>query len=539
MQVLPGPGRLGQPVGVDLADRDHHLALVVVDRVAVDVDVGEVVVLGDGLEVADARPQHLGVPQPDVVDRRLVGPEILLGEVVLGRELLGVDGVQVERLAGGVDVAGDVVPLAGQLLGLDPEPLEHRRDDAAHDQRHPGQQHDADQGDEQPAPPRPPEEHHGADQGDPEQHLEGWQLGLDVGVGGPGDHPAGREQQLVLVQPVAPGLEGDDEAEQHAQVRLGLGGDAVGLGLGADPAEHVVAGRDQQGGQDQGGEQPAEHRPLERQLEHVEADVAAEQGVALTEGDAVAPEQEGLPEAGRLKADDQPQEGGDAKAQGPQIRREDGPGPLDLGAGDHREPVARGQPLDHPQVDPDDGRRPQPGQHADDGLGPEHAPEQARLVDLPEPQEVGVEARDAADRGQGEERQQKDGQRPATGRTAGCDHVNGPFCGRRERRLRCLRSDPSTGVPAGRVGLKATLPVPIGGGHAPATSKAPPLLAAGPVRPVPRRGRRPAPGANPDRSRGWLREDRSPPWSVASSRARWRRPWGRAGSAGRRRPSTP
>ena len=215
---------------------------------------------------------------------------------------------------------------------------------------------------------------------------------------------------------------------------LGLGGDAVGLGLGADPAEHVVAGRDQQGGQDQGGEQPAEHRPLERQLEHVEADVAAEQGVALAEGDPVAPEQEGLPEAGRLQPDDQPEEGGDAEAQRPQVRGEDGPGPLDLGAGDHGEPVARGQPLDHPEVDPDDGRGPQPGQQPDEGLGPEHAPEQARLVDLPEPQEVGVEARDAADRGQGEERQQQDGQRPATGGTAGCDHVIGPFYGRRERR---------------------------------------------------------------------------------------------------------
>ena len=434
VQVLPGPGRLGQPVGVDLADRDHHLAVVLADLVAVDVDVGEVVVLGDGLEVADARAQHLGVPQADVVERRPVGLEGRRGEVVGGRELLDRHPAQVERLVGGVDVLLDVGPLAGQLLGLDPEPLEHRRDDAAHDQRHPGQQHDADRGDEQPAPPRPHEERRPADQGDPEQHLEGWQLGLDVGVGGAGDHPAGREQQLVLVQPVAPGLEGDDQAEEHAQVRLGLGGDAVGLGLGADPPKDVVTGRDQQGGQDQGGEQPAEHRPLERQLEDVEADVAVEQGVALVEGDPVAPQEEGLPEAGRLQADDQPEEGGDAEAQRPQVRGEDGPRPLHLRAGDHGEPVARGQPLDHPQVDPDDGRGPQPGQQADDGLGPKHAPEQARLVDLLEPQQVGVEARDAADRGQGEERQQQDGQRPATGRTAGCDHVIGPFYGRSERR---------------------------------------------------------------------------------------------------------
>src|SRR4029453_17893125 len=188
----------------------------------------------------------------------------------------------------------------------------------ARGQGSPGQQQDADQGDEQPAPPRPPEEHDGADQGDPEQELEGRQLGLDVGVGGAADHPTGREQQLVLVHPVAPGLEGNDQAEQHAQVRLGLGGDPVGLGLGADATEHVVAGRDQQGGQDQGGEQPAEHGPLERQLEHVEADVAVEQGVALAERDPVAPQQVGLPQARGLEPDDQPEEGGDAEAQRPQ-----------------------------------------------------------------------------------------------------------------------------------------------------------------------------------------------------------------------------
>jgi hypothetical protein len=78
---------------------------------------------------------------------------------------------------------------------------------------------------------------------------------------------------------------------------LGLGGDAVGLGLGADAAEHVVAGSDQDGGQHQGGEQPAEHRPQERQLEDVEADVAPELRVALAERDAVAPQQESLPPA--------------------------------------------------------------------------------------------------------------------------------------------------------------------------------------------------------------------------------------------------
>jgi hypothetical protein len=123
-------------------------------------------------------------------------------------------------------------------------------------------------------------------------------------------------------------------------VGLGLGGDPVAAGLGADPAEQVVAGRRQQGGQDQGAEQPAEHRPLEGQLEDVEADVATELGVGGVERHRVAPQQEALPQAGGLQAGHQPEEGGHADAQGPQVRAEDGAVTVDLGAPDHGQAVA-------------------------------------------------------------------------------------------------------------------------------------------------------------------------------------------------------
>jgi hypothetical protein len=123
------------------------------------------------------------------------------------------------------------------------------------------------------------------------------------------------------------------------------------------------------------------------------------------------------------RPDDQAEEGGDADAQRPQVGGEHGACPLDLGSGDHREAVAGREPLHHPQVDADDQGGAQAGEQADDRLGAERAPEQVGLVDLPEPEQVGVEAGEAADGDQDEEGQQQDGQRPAAGRTAGCDHV--------------------------------------------------------------------------------------------------------------------
>ncbi len=222
-----------------------------------------------------------------------------------------------------------------------------------------------------------------------------------------------------------------------AQVGLGLGGDAVGLGLGADPAEDVVAGRDQDGGQDQGGEQLAEHRPLERQLEHVEADVAVEQGVSAgRRGTRLRHSRNVCQRPDACSPTTSPRKAAMPRRSAAAGRGEHGPGPLHLGAGDHGQAVAGGQPLDHPQVDPDDGRRPQPGQQADERPWSAACPRTGGLVDLPEPQQVGVEARHAADRAPGRGT-------PAAGRPASSDEEDGglrprdgPFYGRRDEALR-------------------------------------------------------------------------------------------------------
>jgi hypothetical protein len=73
VEVLPGLGGPVEVARVGLAGRDHHLPRRALDRVAVDVDVAELVVLPDRLQVLDADLEDAWFPQADVADRDLVG----------------------------------------------------------------------------------------------------------------------------------------------------------------------------------------------------------------------------------------------------------------------------------------------------------------------------------------------------------------------------------------------------------------------------------------------------------------------------------
>ena len=74
MLVDPGLRALGQQRGVELARREHHLRVLPLDLVAIDVDVAKVVVEADFLELPIGRDQRARVPHPDVIDsRRVIG----------------------------------------------------------------------------------------------------------------------------------------------------------------------------------------------------------------------------------------------------------------------------------------------------------------------------------------------------------------------------------------------------------------------------------------------------------------------------------
>ena len=73
------------PVERHLAPGQHHLALLAIDEVAVDVHVHEVVVLADRLELVQRRAQRSVVPQAGVGEGVRIVDERLRGQDVGGR----------------------------------------------------------------------------------------------------------------------------------------------------------------------------------------------------------------------------------------------------------------------------------------------------------------------------------------------------------------------------------------------------------------------------------------------------------------------
>ena len=89
--------------------------------------------------------QRLRVPEPDVVDGRLVGLERLSGEALLGRERLDGHVVQVIRLPRRRDAPLDIGALQLQFVGLDDQALNHRGEHLAEHESAPEDQPDRSQ----------------------------------------------------------------------------------------------------------------------------------------------------------------------------------------------------------------------------------------------------------------------------------------------------------------------------------------------------------------------------------------------------------
>ncbi len=141
--VDPVAAALGQLLDVQLARRQHHLAQGAVEVVAVDVDVGKVVVGADLLLLAQGVLQGVPVPQADVLQRGLIVGGVGGIDRGLGGKLTLLELVEPVCLLGELDVVGDVGGLAHQLVGLDDEvadvPAHHaHREIAEHGWNHGG-----------------------------------------------------------------------------------------------------------------------------------------------------------------------------------------------------------------------------------------------------------------------------------------------------------------------------------------------------------------------------------------------------------------
>ncbi len=341
------------------------------------------------------RSDHTRIPEAGVVDRRPVVVDDRLLEVRPERERVDVDLVEVEGGARRRDVAGDVLLLVRELVGLHLEVLHGRGIDRADDQRDEAPQADGDHREHPSAPADVPDEQQRGHDRDEDQEVQRGELRVHVGVPGAVDRPAVREVQLVATEVVLGRLDQRHHGDDHREVRLHLGRHALQRALEPDPAVEVVRDRGDQQHDHEPGEEPLEHELDERELEDVEADVLVELRILDAEVDAVREKDPLAPLRGHADARDQREEDRDADPDA----ADEPPGHL-LVAGDHlvfrrhrtlraqpgRQPVGDEQVRDHDHEEHDREHR---GRH--DLGGQQPAPGSA-LTERVEPQRVDVEA---------------------------------------------------------------------------------------------------------------------------------------------------
>ncbi len=389
--------------------RDHHLGLLAVEVVAIDVDVVDLVEGLAALLLGEALLDLGGIPEAHVGEGPGVGLEVgrveRLPPVVLG----GLDRREPVGLLGGLDVVAHVLAVEGDLVGVDPEALDEGGHEAPGEHGHEDPEADGHARQHPTPPPDVDDEEGEGEERDGHQQVERPHLDVDRGVGGPVHHAARREREPVAIEPVAARLHQGQHAEQHGDVGLHLRGDPVELRVEPDPAVDHVGQQGDEEGEQQGREQPAGHGVQERQLEHVEADVGVERGVLLAEVHAVAEQDPLVPRRAEAEPHDQGEERRHPRAHEPGPAADHRVVALDQvvlagGGAEHR-----GQPLGDQQVRPAQAEEEDRADQRERGLGEQHATPHRAQVQRVEPEVVGVEGRDPAQRDQHDE-QRDEGQ---------------------------------------------------------------------------------------------------------------------------------
>ena len=221
LQPFVDPRPVGQAAGVELACREHRLAILAVHDIPVVVDRCELVVGPDLLNLPERVQQRRVVPQPDVVDRLRVVLDVRHGERGVTRQLSLLDLVEVKRRPRGRDVVNDVGRFPCQLVRRYHQLLQQHRDSATTDQdeqvrghRYPDR------------PDRGRQRRIGRGQcsaaGDDGQDLQGRKSNDGVGVRHPVDDASRCHQSSRPVE-IRPGREQHEDArDQHRQVLPGF-----------------------------------------------------------------------------------------------------------------------------------------------------------------------------------------------------------------------------------------------------------------------------------------------------------------------------
>ena len=125
------PRSVRQALTVELTQRQHHLAVLAVDGVAVVVNVHKIVVGPDLLDLGEGLQQRLMIPQADVFNGAGIGRDVGRRQRAFTRQFPLLHPIERVRLARGLDVVPDEGFLLGLFVRRHDKPLHKPRVDTA------------------------------------------------------------------------------------------------------------------------------------------------------------------------------------------------------------------------------------------------------------------------------------------------------------------------------------------------------------------------------------------------------------------------
>ncbi len=386
--VDPVPAR--QAVGVQLAGRQHYLAKLPVDLIAIVVDRHEVVVRPDLLDLPERVEQWLVIPEPHVAQRARVAVDIGPREEGVAGELPPFDTVQPERPPRRGDVVDDVRRLAHELVWSDREALNGRRGQLAAQRHHEIGNRGKNQG------PRPSREtvqdgQHRSQRADGGQHVEGRDPDVDVRVRRAVDDARRGDEEMGDAEP-GPDRE-DDEQQRREQRQM-----PAGSGRHAEPPPRIEAqgpGQHvQRSGPDDGEHQDDEGDRAQmvegRQHEDVEGDIPRQDGVHLAKRPTGAQQQPGQPLARCGQAEEEADADPNHRGHRPELTALEHDRPHLDGRGTEYQVRLRHCLKGVPEARREDQRGRQAKRDPDDDLRAHPIEEHLAVSHLEEPQPVGV-----------------------------------------------------------------------------------------------------------------------------------------------------
>ncbi len=136
MDVHPAPSVYRQTRERQFTRRQRYFGIGVVDLIAIHVDVVEHIQRTNLLLLLVRVDNESRVPQPNIVDRLLIGADCVRRNVRFSIEWLFLDRVETKGLARHLDVALDVRLFLGQLIGIDRKALDGTRIKTEYDDQH-------------------------------------------------------------------------------------------------------------------------------------------------------------------------------------------------------------------------------------------------------------------------------------------------------------------------------------------------------------------------------------------------------------------